>query len=649
VNESLAQKLAAFGMAVSMAAAAVVVADQWQWTSVSASSEGISPTNLLVSRSVYQGTAPLITVGQPLPGAVATTFKAGATVTTGVVASVSSLATGNPVQITVGGVAHIVTLTSVNTATKAIAWTPALPSAPASGNPCLPLAAANGSYPGVWANETPDPSFGVTSSIFLDQMTPDGVLVNSLEIDTAHIVTSFSSKSELALNLSTDRTKVTFMGYVGSGINALDVSNANTVSPVTGAFSTVDPTNPVSLSYNRGVAQIDHSGSLQVTESTAYSGNNGRAVVLNNTNGASAYYMAGNAGNGGNPQPAGIILGAGAQFLFPGQSPLLLPSPLGSFSITQLKDPNNPPNFYAPDKVGKDTNFRGLATFGQVIYLSKGSGGNGINTVYFVDTTGLACTSASATPGIGLPLSGATLPTTPTFFSNLTDAASLQNNGLLPTNMCVLAGFPTTLAKNLVNPTTDNFPFGIWFADAKTVYIADEGQGVAGDMSAGLQKWVFNDASSIWEKKYVLQQGLNRFHPYSVPNGPNGEVYPPALNPAADGLRNLTGRVNADGTVSIWAITSTVSTNVDQGADPNQLVFITDNLANTTAAGAAMETFTVLRTARFGEVLRGVSFAPAVPLTKDDCKDDGWRNLVRADGSSFKNQGSCVSYVNTGK
>ena len=649
MHESFIQKLVSFGVAVSIAGAAVIIADRWHWTSVSASSQGFSPQNLLVSRSVYEGTAPLITVGQPLPGAVATTFKAGATVTNGVVASVSALAVGNPVQITVGGVAHIVMLTSVNSATKAIAWTPPLPSAPASGNPCLPLAAVNGSYPGVWANETPDPSFGVTSSIFLDQMTPDGVLVNSLEIDPAHVVTSFSSKSELALNLSTDRTKVTFMGYVGSGINVLDVSNSNTVSPTNGAFSTVDPTNPVTSSYNRGVAQIDHVGNLQVTESTAYSGNNGRAVLLNNTDGASAYYMSGNAGNGGNPQPAGIILGAGAQFLIPGQGAQLLPTPLGSFSITQLKDPNNPPNFYAPDKVGKDTNFRGLTTFGQVIYLSKGSGGNGINTVYFVDTTGMACPSVSATPGIGLPLSGVTLPTTAPFFSNLTNAASLQSQGLVPTNMCVLAGFPTTLAKNLANPTTDNFPFGIWFADAKTVYIADEGQGVAGDTSAGLQKWVFNDASSMWEKKYVLQQGLHRFQPYSVPNGPNGEVYPPALNPAADGLRNLTGRVNADGTVSIWAITSTVSANVDQGADPNQLVFITDSLANTSAAGAALETFTVLRTARFGEVLRGVSFTPAVPLSKDDCKDGGWHDLVRADGSSFKNQGSCVSYVNTGK
>jgi hypothetical protein len=548
-----------------------------------------------------------------------------------------------------GGVAHTVRLTSVISSTKTIAWMPALLTAPLSGNPCLPLAAVDGSYPGVWANETPDASFGVTSPIFLDQMTPDGVVLNSLQVDPAQIVTSFSSKSELALNLSTDRTKFTFMGYVGAGTNLLDVSNANTVSPTNGPLSTIDPTNPVSSSYNRAVAQLDSAGTMEITETTAYSGNNGRAALLNNTDGALVYYTAGNAGNGGNPQPAGIILGAGTQFITPGQSPSLLPTPLGSFSIGQLKDPGNPPHFYAADKIGKDTNFRGLTTFGHVVYLSKGSGGNGINTVYFIDTTGQACPSASATPGIGLPLSGVSLPAAPPVFTNATDAASLQANGLLPPNMCVLAGFPATLAKNLVTPSTDNFPFGIWFANAKTVYIADEGQGVAGDMSAGLQKWVFNDETSMWEKTYVLQNGLNRFQPYSVPNGPNGEAYPPALNPAADGLRNLTGRVNADGTVSIWAITSTVSANVDQGADPNQLVFITDVLANTSSAAAAQEAFTVLRTARFGEVLRGVSFTPAVPATKEDCKEIGWQGLVRADGTSFKNQGACVSYVNTGK
>jgi hypothetical protein len=34
---------------------------------------------------------------------------------------------------------------------------------------------------------------------------------------------------------------------------------------------------------------------------------------------------------------------------------------------------------------------------------------------------------------------------------------------------------------------------------------------------------------------------------------------------------------------------------------------------------------------------------------KDECKKGGWADLTRADGSSFKNQGDCIQYVNTGK
>src|SRR5207249_2330141 len=37
------------------------------------------------------------------------------------------------------------------------------------------------------------------------------------------------------------------------------------------------------------------------------------------------------------------------------------------------------------------------------------------------------------------------------------------------------------------------------------------------------------------------------------------------------------------------------------------------------------------------------------PASKDACKGGGWRTLRRADGSSFKNQGDCIQYVNTGK
>lgn len=38
-----------------------------------------------------------------------------------------------------------------------------------------------------------------------------------------------------------------------------------------------------------------------------------------------------------------------------------------------------------------------------------------------------------------------------------------------------------------------------------------------------------------------------------------------------------------------------------------------------------------------------------VAQTKDDCKLGSWQSVKRADGSSFKNQGQCIQYVNTGK
>jgi hypothetical protein len=42
--------------------------------------------------------------------------------------------------------------------------------------------------------------------------------------------------------------------------------------------------------------------------------------------------------------------------------------------------------------------------------------------------------------------------------------------------------------------------------------------------------------------------------------------------------------------------------------------------------------------------------APVETATaKDECKNGGWSDLTREDGSSFKNQGDCIQYVNTGK
>ena len=89
------------------------------------------------------------------------------------------------------------------------------------GSACTP-AVADGTYPGVFNNDASDGSFGITSPIFLDQITPSGHLINTLRVADGngpggtgrnHVVTSFSSKSELALNLSTNGRDLTFVGY----------------------------------------------------------------------------------------------------------------------------------------------------------------------------------------------------------------------------------------------------------------------------------------------------------------------------------------------------------------------------------------------------------------------------------------------------
>jgi uncharacterized protein (TIGR03437 family) len=484
----------------------------WRFDNVmiSGTFSGFTAGNLLLSRSVYTGDATSVVVGSVLP----------------------------PVC-------------------------PASANAAAAGA-CGAKATANGAYASttnsnnVFNNDTVDGSFGITSPIFLDQLTPAGVTINSFAVPTNMIVTSFSSKSELGLNLSTDGSVLTFMGYV-TAPNTVDVSNSNTPA-------VYDPTNPSGGSYFRAVAQVGANGAIEVTPTNAYNGNNGRAAILAN----GQYYMVGNSNNG-TATPANVVAAAGVQISTPGQAATTAPTEIGGFNIDSVINPATGQLYTQVDKAGKDNNFRGLTIFNNTLYVSKGSGSNGIDTVYQVGNAGSLPTLANA----------ATAPIT------------------------VLPGLPTAAAKTA--GATNDYPFGIWFANATTLYVADEGDGVladaAGSKTAGLQKWILSGGT--WTMAYVLQNGLSLGVPYSVPN------YPTALNPATAGLRNMTGIVNSNGTVTLYAVTSTVSANGDQGADPNKLVSITDTLANTTAAGAATETFTTVRTAVAGEILRGISFTPS--------------------------------------
>ena len=45
----------------------------------------------------------------------------------------------------------------------------------------------------------------------------------------------------------------------------------------------------------------------------------------------------------------------------------------------------------------------------------------------------------------------------------------------------------------------------------------------------------------------------------------------------------------------------------------------------------------------------GACIGGNVPTTKAQCKEGEWQTHVRTDGSTFKNQGDCIQYVNTGK
>jgi len=441
----------------------------------------------------------------------------------------------------------------------------------------------------VWNNANTDGSFGITSPIFLDDITEDGWVLGTLPIPSDKMVTSFSSKSELALNLSVDGKSLTFMGYQGgvgcggstvspTAPNLIDVSASNTpgicdpTDPVTSSLQD-SPTTPTA--YYRAVAEVDAGGRLSVTSGNAYSGDNGRAAIKG---GNGTYYMVGNDNNGNISKkdlpltvPGFELINAtGAELLIPGLTP---PVPPNIGMIGRLE-------FESSDKQGKDTNFRGLTIYNSTLYVSKGSGGNGINSVFQAGTAG-------------------TLPTG--------TAAELETVPLT-----ILPGFPNT-----ENSTNTNFPFGMFFANANTLYVCDEGDGtfvtppVNGNVAdaqsqatAGLQKWVLQNGT--WNMVYVLQNGLNIGVQYSV------DHYPASIDPATGGCRNITGRVNRDGTVTIWAITSTVSANGDNGADPNKLVRVTDQISATTApnAGSWLGTFQTVRSARAGEVFRGIAFAP---------------------------------------
>ena len=457
-------------------------------------------------------------------------------------------------------------------------------------------AVSGNDYVTVWGNEVPDASFGVTSPITLTDIEPQsGHVFATLAVPTNQVVTSFSSKSELALHYVRDQKggHLVFVGYGLAGVGALDVSNADAVPDQ-------DVTNPVTFAFGPGyafartIATLDDNNDFSYTPTINYGGNNGRSALLG-SNGL--YYTVGNANNGNassfgsntNFTTPDVTETTGVEVVTPinaASANVAIPA-ANSAEVNPLLQLGE--NKGKVDKAGKDDNFRGITEFNGALYFTKGSGSNGIQTVYTITTGPQYVAGAIPVADVG-PSAGNVLPT-------VAGAASAA--------VQVLNGFPVDSARTAGGDFT---PFALFFANDHTLYVTDEGTGDSTDLAthAGLEKWSL--VSGTWELDYVLTNGLigQSYGPLYDRNGQN--PWPAVTNV---GLRNLAARINSNGTVTLWAVTSTTDTNAantDVGADPNEVVEITDTLAATSPTEVSNESFSVLAAPVYGKVYRGVAF-----------------------------------------
>lgn len=474
-------------------------------------------------------------------------------------------------------------------------------------------AVSDNNYVTVWNNDSVDGSFGVTSPIYLTAIEPhSGRILDRVRVPSWEVVTSFSSKSELALHLSRDEhgNHLVFVGYASPGVGALDVSNSDAVAGQ-------DPTNPVTFAFgtdyafHRTIVSLDDDGHFSYTPTVNYGGNNGRAALLG-SNGL--YYTVGNANNGNaatfgsasNGTTPDVTETTGVEVVDPinAWSPdIAIPAgnsaevdPLLQFGLGKKG---------ADDKPGKDDNFRGITEYNGALYFTKGSGSNGVQTVYTVVNAPQSPAGFVPAPDSG-PAAGNVLPTT----ANAAQQA-----------IVILNGFPTDSARaTLADGTSggDYTPFALFFANDHTLYVTDEGTGNSADAAhAGLEKWILG-SNGTWTLAYTLTGGLiGKVDTGLV--GYDGE-YPDVTT---IGLRNLTGVVNGDGTVTLWAATATSSASGDNGADPNRIVEITDEVAATTLTGkVAGETFRTIAGPTYGTVYRGVAYVAAGDQHQDHGR--GW-------------------------
>lgn len=140
----------------------------------------------------------------------------------------------------------------------------------------------------------------------------------------------------------------------------------------------------------------------------------------------------------------------------------------------------------------------------------------------------------------------------------------------------------------------------------------------------------------------ILEQGINTYtngQPTASGNpATSGESVGVAVSPPAN-IDAVLATVTDPNGATVFAETLTPHSPV--------VFSFTPNTPGTWHISAKLYDHSVLITTLDRDLVV-VSPRPA-PKSKDDCKKDGWQRLYRLDGTPFKNQGACVSYMTTGR
>lgn len=252
------------------------------------------------------------------------------------------------------------------------------------------------------------------------------------------------------------------MGYEGP-VGAEGVSN----SEAPGATLTTN----TAPTYNRMVAMISVGGVQALfPQSNAYSGDNPRTAI---TVDGSAFYMAGNSDSSLKHDGTGPGTSIGARPTEPGTT---LSQLLGVYFASNHPDETTKQHI-------KDNNFRAIGIDGRNLHVAKGSGGNGDDGVFQVHNG----------TGGGLPV------------------------GTGNTITKLLGGPATDPTTGATSPLT---PFGFWFADASTLYVADEGKPTVDasgnlivDPLAGLETGCWSAAAGLFPACRAWAWGWPRTSP----------------------------------------------------------------------------------------------------------------------------------------